>query len=73
MKRARLPNQRNRVEVRLALSVDGGGRVIGASLRGSTGNPRLDSSLSGQSQRIPRLSAPPHGTAKRPTVRLIVE
>ncbi|MFC3569833.1 energy transducer TonB family protein [Paracoccus simplex] len=49
------------VTVTVRFSVDPSGRVAGARLAGSTGDPGIDAALSRQASRMPRMPAPPSG------------
>ena len=63
---------RKPLTVMMTIQHDAGGRIAAVSLRGSTGDSRLDQSLNAHAQRLPNL--PPHpGGSGTVSVPLVLE
>lgn len=61
MLRTRITGRGDSVVVTVSFSVAPNGGVVGATVRGSTGDARNDAALQRQASRLPRLPAPPSG------------
>jgi protein TonB len=59
--------------VSLAISISASGAITGVSLRGSTGDNKLDAEILSQARRAPSLPPPPSGKASRVSVPVTVK
>lgn len=62
---ARWPNRsKSQVSLRVSIAVDGSGRVIGAEVQGTTGDPSADASLRAHAAKISGLPRTPDGNSR---------